>query len=148
MAAPVDQDARTEERSFRLTPQRAAVLDAVQSAHDHPTARDIYRRVQARVPGIGFATVYRTLNLLVEHGEVLELQLGDEPVARYDGNIGHHDHVVCRSCGRIGDLSVPLPPAVVAEAEDRSGFALDGYELQFLGECGDCRQTRAARAEV
>lgn len=139
MAAPVDQDAQAEGRTFRLTPQRAAVLDAVRSASDHPTARDIFRRVQGQVPGIGFATVYRTLNLLVDHGEVLELQLGDDPVARYDGNVGHHDHVVCRSCGRIGDLSVPLPTAVVTEAEQRSGFALDGYELQFLGECADCR---------
>lgn len=130
-------------RSFRLTPQRGAVLDVVLEASDHPTARDIYRRVKERVPGIGFATVYRTLNLLVEHGEVLELQLGDDPVARYDGNVGHHDHVVCTSCGRIGDLAVPLPADIVSEAEARSGFALSGYELQFLGRCADCRLAAA-----
>ncbi|HEY8339038.1 MAG TPA: transcriptional repressor [Egibacteraceae bacterium] len=138
MSSTLDRDAVPEARRFRLTPQRAAVLDAVRSASDHPTARDIYRRVKSRLPGIGFATVYRTLNLLVEHGEILELQLGDDPVARYDGNVGHHDHVVCTDCGRIGDLSVPLPDEVLAEAQDRSGFAVTTYELQFHGRCADC----------
>lgn len=142
MSPTVRDDAPPEGRTFRLTPQRAAVLDVVQAAHDHPTARDIYRRVKAHVPGIGFATVYRTLNLLVEHGEVLELQLGDDPVARYDGNNGHHDHVVCTGCGRIGDLAVPLPSDLVAEAEARTGFAVTGYELQFLGRCADCHRTQ------
>jgi Fur family ferric uptake transcriptional regulator/Fur family peroxide stress response transcriptional regulator len=123
-----------------LTPQRAAVLDVVREAHDHPTARDIYRRVKGRAPGIGFATVYRTLNLLADHGEVLELQLGDDAVARYDGNTGHHDHLVCTNCGEIVDLSVPLPDAVLSQAARRSGYDIHGYELQFHGRCRDCRE--------
>ena len=140
MSSTLDHDAPPQAHGFRLTPQRAAVLDAVRSASDHPTARDIYPRVKSRLPGLGFATGYRTLNQLVEHGQVLELQLGDDAVARYDGNVGHHDHVVCTGCGRIGDLSVPLPGAVLAEAQERSGFAVTTYELQFLGRCSDCRQ--------
>ncbi|MPZ86847.1 MAG: transcriptional repressor [Nitriliruptorales bacterium] len=128
----------SERPAFRLTPQRAAVLEVVRAATDHPTARDIYRRVRARQPGIGFATVYRTLNLLVAHAEILELQLGDGAVARYDGNTGHHDHVLCEACGAVADVRVELPALACLKAEAASGFAVSGYELQFRGRCRDC----------
>ncbi|MGH8886452.1 MAG: Fur family transcriptional regulator [Egibacteraceae bacterium] len=122
---------------FRLTPQRAAVREVVWEARDHPTAREIYRRVKARQPGIGFATVYRTLNLLVEHGAILELALGD--VARYDPNTAPHGHVRCTGCGAIVDINVPLPASTTRRAARDSGFDVDGYELQFLGRCAACR---------
>lgn len=124
--------------AFRLTPQRAAVLDTVRRAQDHPTARGVYQRVRRRVPGIGFATVYRALNLLADHGQVLELQLGDEAVARYDGNVARHDHVVCSRCGAVADVSVELPEHATVEATAASGFAVDSYELRFSGRCPSC----------
>lgn len=126
-------------RPFRLTPQRAAVFQVVRDACDHPTARDIYARVKACQPGIGFATVYRTLNLLAEHGEILELQLGDDAVARYDANTAPHDHILCTSCGAIADINVPLPESTTRRAASESGFEVEGYELQFLGRCASCR---------
>lgn len=129
---------------FRLTPQRAALLQAVRAASDHPTAGELYRRVKDRMPSLGFATVYRTLNLLAEHGEVLELQLGDDAVARYDGNTGHHDHIRCTGCGAIADLSVPLPAALIAQAEQASGYAVTTYELQFAGTCPECTAASVA----
>jgi len=114
------------------------VLDTVRRAQDHPTARDVYQRVRRRVPGIGFATVYRALNLLADHGQVLELQLGDEAVARYDGNVARHDHVVCSRCGAVADVSVELPEHATVEATAASGFAVDSYELRFSGRCPSC----------
>jgi Fur family ferric uptake transcriptional regulator/Fur family peroxide stress response transcriptional regulator len=122
-----------------MTPQRAAVADVVRSAHDHPTAREIYVRVKRRHPGIGFATVYRTLNLLVEHGDILELQLGDGAVARYDANTALHEHVRCTVCGVIADLHVGLPAGTASKAAQASGFDVDGYALQFSGRCPRCR---------
>ena len=124
--------------AFRLTPQRAAVRDVVRQAQDHPTAREVYQRVRHRAPGIGFATVYRALNLLADHSQVLELQLGDEAVARYDGNVARHDHVVCNPCGAVADVSVELPAHVTIEATAASGFAVDAYELRFSGRCPSC----------
>jgi Fur family ferric uptake transcriptional regulator/Fur family peroxide stress response transcriptional regulator len=114
------------------------VLDVVRQAHDHPTAREVYQRVRRRAPGIGFATVYRALNLLAKHGQVLELQLGDEAVARYDGNVARHDHVVCTRCGAVADVSVDLRDHITVEAAAASGFAVDAYELRFSGRCPSC----------
>lgn len=124
--------------AFRLTPQRAAVLQVVRAAHDHPTARDILARVRALLPGIGFATVYRTLDLLVAHGQVLELALGDATSTRYDGNTHPHQHVLCTSCGAAADVSVELPPGAASAAQAASGFAVTGCDVQFLGLCRGC----------
>lgn len=128
-----------EPGTFRMTPQRAAVLAAVRAAADHPSARDIYARVRRELPSIGVATVYRTLDLLVAHRQILELQLGDGAVARYDGNTGPHDHVTCTVCGAVADVHVRLPEAALEDAASASGFRVEGYDLQFVGRCPDCR---------
>lgn len=124
---------------FRLTPQREAVLSAARGSDDHPTARDLHARVREELPGVGVATVYRTLDLLRDHGLLLELQLGDDPVARYDANTGNHHHVVCTDCGAIGDVDIALPASVTQQAEQASGFEINAAELQFVGRCAPCR---------
>ncbi len=123
---------------MRETPQRRAVLDALHASPDHPTAQEVYERVRRASPGIGFATVYRTLNLLVASGQALELALGDA-AARYDANTHRHDHVVCDGCGRAVDVDLPVPPAMVARVAGESGFAVTGYHLQFRGRCPQCQ---------
>src|SRR4051812_30402509 len=125
--------------TLRLTPQRRAVLDVLRACDDHPTAADVLARVRRRHPGIGAATVYRSLALLVESGEALELNLGDGASARYDGNISHHDHVVCVDCGCAIDIPRNSPTPNVAGLSRRTGFSITGYDLQFHGSCPDCR---------
>jgi Fe2+ or Zn2+ uptake regulation protein len=129
--------------TLRLTPQRRAVLDVLRACDDHPTAADVLDRVRQRHPGIGAATVYRTLGLLVDSGEALELALGDGSSARYDGNTTHHDHVVCVDCGRAIDIPRSnAPEPNVRGISRRTGFAITGYDLQFHGRCPDCREQR------
>jgi Fur family ferric uptake transcriptional regulator len=128
-----------EAHVYRSTPQRDAILHVVREARDHPTARDVWERVQRHRPGIGVATVYRTLDLLAANGMVLALQLGDDAIARYDGNVAAHDHVVCEVCGVIADVTVPLPDGTVQAVEEDTGFAIRGSELQFRGVCPGCR---------
>ena len=135
----------TPRANMRLTPQRQAVLDVLRACTDHPTAGDVLDRVRRRHPGIGAATVYRSLALLVESGEALELNLGDGASARYDGNTSHHDHVVCVDCGRA--IDIPRGKAStpnVTGLSRRTGFAITGYDLQFHGRCPDCRKTSTA----
>jgi Fur family ferric uptake transcriptional regulator/Fur family peroxide stress response transcriptional regulator len=121
-----------------MTPQRQAVLDVLLGSHDHPTATEVYDRVRRTQPGIGAATVYRSLALLVESGQAVELSLGDGSSARYDGNTARHDHVVCDGCGRAVDVETPLPPRTVPTLSRDTGFAITGYDLQFRGRCPDC----------
>ncbi len=125
----------------RLTPQRQAVLRTLESATDHPTAAEVFERVRVAVPGIGPATVYRTLALLVSHGLALELSLGDGSAARYDGNTVRHDHLVCLSCGAASDIDSALPAQVVRQLTERTGYAITRYDLQFHGLCPACKST-------
>lgn len=123
---------------LRLTPQRQAVLDVLRSSPDHPTAQDVIDRVRRTAPGIGAATVYRTLNLLVEQGYALELALGDA-AARYDANTSRHDHVVCVRCGAASDVDAPLPARIASTVENVSGFVVTGHDLRFRGLCPTCQ---------
>jgi Fur family ferric uptake transcriptional regulator/Fur family peroxide stress response transcriptional regulator len=124
-----------------MTPQRQAVLDVLHACADHPTAAEVYDRVRRIHPGIGAATVYRSLALLVGSGEALELTLGDGSSARYDGKVDRHDHVVCVGCGRAVDVHTPLPSSAIRTLSRSTGFRITGYDLQFRGRCPDCSTT-------
>ncbi|HVY11073.1 MAG TPA: transcriptional repressor [Mycobacteriales bacterium] len=126
-------------RASRSTPQRRAVLDVISRSEDHPTAAEVLDRVCELLPGIGAATVYRTLGMLVESGQILELRVGHSPT-RYDRNILRHDHLVCDSCGTVFDVDLSLGRRRVFDpVEAEQGFRVSGYDLRVHGECRDCK---------
>jgi Fe2+ or Zn2+ uptake regulation protein len=129
----------TQDTQWRLTPQRRAVLEVLESATDHPTAAEVFERVRGYSPGIGPATVYRTLALLVANGLALELSLGDGSASRYDGNVSRHDHLVCVSCGAASDITPALPAQLLQQLTGSSGYQITHYDLQFHGLCPDCQ---------
>lgn len=124
---------------FRLTPQRRTILEELRQARDHPSAAELYRRVRARAPGVGFATVYKTLNLLAEHDLIQELQFGDA-ASHFDGNAQPHSHGICTRCQRIVDLEVNMSPEQVLAAARGQPFQASGYRLEFYGLCSQCLQ--------
>jgi Fe2+ or Zn2+ uptake regulation protein len=134
--------------SARSTPQRQAVLAALEASTDHPTAAEVFERVRAELPGIGAATVYRTLGLLVDSGLALELNLGDGSAARFDGNTERHDHLVCSGCGAAVDIDQALPAHLLAELTARTGYAVSRYDLQFHGLCPTCQSRSDASPTV
>jgi len=123
---------------LRLTPQRRAVLDVVAESADHPTARQVLDRVRERVEGVGSATVYRTLALLVESGQVAELRVGEGQALRYDRSVHRHDHLVCTACGEIQDTHVQLDAGALAELTEKMSFTVAGYDVQLHGRCARC----------
>jgi Fur family peroxide stress response transcriptional regulator len=124
--------------ALRLTPQRRAVLDVVAESQDHPTAGQVLDRVRERVEGVGAATVYRTLALLVESGQLAELRLGEGQSLRYDQNVHRHAHLVCTVCGLVQDTHVQLDAAVLAELTEKASFTVTGYDVQLHGRCAQC----------
>jgi Fur family transcriptional regulator, peroxide stress response regulator len=124
--------------ALRLTPQRRAVLDVVTESGDHPTAAQILDRVRRRVEGVGPATVYRTLALLVETGQVAELRLVEGQALRYDHTVHRHDHLVCTGCGLVEDTHVQLDAGALAELTRKTSFTVAGYDVQLHGSCARC----------
>ena len=127
--------------SFRMTPQRQAVLAAVQASDDHPRAADIYERVQRMRRGIAFGTVYNALNALAEQGIIRQLTFGDA-ASRFDARIDRHDHAVCTRCGSLADVHAAPSPSAVRAVAERTGFTIHEHHTQLLGVCAACREPR------
>ncbi len=126
---------RLRERGWRMTAQRRVIAEAMAGDHVHLAADEVYERARAALPEVSLATVYNTLNELVEMGEVLELTHADGR-KRYDPNtVERHHHLVCTSCGRMLDVTADEPG--LAESE-RHGFDLHDVEVTFRGRCPDC----------
>ena len=130
------RDARPD---FRMTPQRAAILEAVKGADGHLTAGEIFERVHTRYPSIAYGTVYRTLHLFAERGLILEFPFGDE-ASRFDKRTDRHDHVRCTTCGKLVDVDVPEALFARQVASEQSGFAIVGHQTVFSGICPACQR--------
>jgi Fur family transcriptional regulator, stress-responsive regulator len=129
---------RLRSRGWRVTPQRRAVVAALAGDHVHRTADQVHAIARQVVPEVSLATVYNTLNELVQLGEISELRLADGS-ARYDPKTGpDHHHLVCRSCGRIFDVEPAGVGGVVLPADQRHGMRIEAVEVVFRGRCADC----------
>lgn len=123
---------------LRMTPQRQAVLEAVQASDDHPRAADIYERVRSTMPRIAFGTVYNALHALAEHGIILQLTFGDY-ASRFDARVDRHDHAICTRCGELVDTEAPPTRDTIDRAAAATGFEIHEHHTQLIGLCAACR---------
>jgi len=128
----------------RQTQQLAAVLDVVQTAHDHPTAEEVHRRVRHRLPRVSLGTVYRNLQKLSAQQRVRVVHLADR-AARYDAVLDDHDHFACERCGTVTDLMRRSIPPADSSVLKRAGFVVRAHALTFYGLCPKC-QPHGARS--
>jgi Fur family transcriptional regulator, peroxide stress response regulator len=130
---------------LKLTPQRLAILDYLEGNTSHPSAEDIYRSVQERFPTMSLATVYSTLAVLKEKGNVLELTV-DPNKKRYDPNTSLHNHLICVKCKTIVDIHddyrIDLPDSA------RQDFDVVKNHVEFYGFCPKCKNKETTDKEV
>lgn len=132
---------RVEARSRYATNQRRLVLRALMGQHSWVTPRQLHSLLQEEQPGIGQATVYRTLELLVDTGAAARfVQENNESKYIYCPP-RHHHHLVCTRCGLVKDVEACPLPAVGAALEKRTGFQINDHTITFFGYCADCRRT-------
>jgi Fur family peroxide stress response transcriptional regulator len=142
----LDAEARFEElvsklreREYRLTPQRIALLRLLAASDGHPSASHLYDQIKDQFPTTSLATVYKTLNVLKEIDQVMELGFSDGD-NRYDGNRPYpHPHLICINCRRILDAEVRLAQELVQEVVQSSGYQIVSHRLDFFGVCPDCQ---------
>ena len=127
-----------KEKKLKLTPQRLAVYQYLQSTTEHPSAEAIYKALQKTYPTMSLATVYKALKTLVEVDLVLELNVG-EGNFRYDARSYDHAHIQCLKCGKVEDL-IDLPiPDLNSLVADHSGYQVKSNRLFFYGICKSCQ---------
>ncbi len=128
-----------ERRGLKLTSERQALFDEVFSKHEHVEPDELLVRLRAKHKKISRATIYRTLELLVEAGVVGKLRIG-EAGYRYERlHAGdHHDHLICDQCGRVIEFFEPRIEALQDEVAARHGFLLLSHSHQMRGICRRC----------
>lgn len=131
--------AKLKGRDFRLTPQRLAILTILAGSEEHPTVDEIYTEVRNKFPTTSIATVYKTIALLKELNEVLELGFPDGS-NRYDGNRPYpHPHVICMKCRKILDPEIASVDQLSEEMKNKTGYIISSHRLDFFGLCPECQ---------
>jgi Fur family transcriptional regulator, peroxide stress response regulator len=128
-----------KEHNFRITPQRIAVLRILALSEGHPSVEQIHESVKEAFPTTSLATVYKTVTLLKELNEVLELGF-PEGSNRYDGSKPYpHPHLICTKCRKIIDPDLESLEGVTKELTSETGFKITSHRLDFFGICPDCQ---------
>jgi Fur family transcriptional regulator, ferric uptake regulator len=122
---------------LRNTRQRDAIVAVLADATGPLTVEELHRRSQAIVPGIGIATVYRTLKLLVDAGSTLAVTLPSGETRYESSQRGHHHHFQCLICDTVYDFhSCPLSLRRDTPGAD---FTVEHHELTLFGTCPTCQ---------
>jgi len=131
---------KLRERHFRITPQRILILKILALSDGHPSVEDIYEQVKRDFPTTSLATVYKTVTLLKELNEVLELGFA-EGGNRYDGKKPYpHPHLICTKCRKIFDPDLESLEGLKQELVSETGFRITSHRLDFFGICPDCQE--------
>ncbi len=131
---------RLDGRGLRMTGPRRAIVEALVHRHEAFTAEDL----QFQVPGVGRATVFRTIRLLVESGVVCKLsQLDGRPLYSISHE-GHHHHAICQRCGAVLDIYRCGVDNLLENIELATGSRGLGHRLEGFVVCPACVAAEAA----
>lgn len=144
-AAHIEEHLRFESflrgRQLKLTEERRALLDAVLGWEQHFDADELHMGLKGKGKDISRATVYRTLDLLIQCGLVRKQSFGDQH-AHYEAvrHDEHHDHLICLSCNKITEFFRPDLEALQDTICEEHRFRSLHHSLQIFGLCSECRE--------
>lgn len=129
------------EHNLPVTAQRLAIADVILGTDRHLSAEEVAKELRSHGSNAGTATVYRTIEVLVRSGLVVERDFG-EGFKRYEAARGvpHHEHLLCTVCGRVTefrDERLERMTTLLAETHD---YSRQRHRLVIYGLCGDCRR--------
>ena len=134
---------RLELRGHRITGSRRRVLEALVSAPAHFTVEDVLRQL----PGVGRATVFRTMKLLQDLNVVCRVLMENGELHYRLSARGHHHHLVCRSCGRVEDFSTCDVGSLIDQLTQATDYQIEGHWLEVYGRCQSCRAREPATVD-
>lgn len=140
MKSPVTRlDDHIKGCGLRTSSQRNAILSIMESEKRHYTVEELYEITKKSNPGIGIATVYRTIRLFCEAGIIREIHLAND-VTRYEviNDNTHHDHLICVECGTFVEISSGIIEKEQMRIAHNHGFELTDHSLILYGICKKC----------
>ncbi|AEB44430.1 Fur family transcriptional regulator [Micromonospora maris] len=139
----LEKDATTVTQTMpnvsRNTRQRAEVLALLREVEGFHSAQHLHQMLLSRKARVGLTTVYRTLQLLVDAGEIDSTRLpGGEQLFRRCSQSRHHHHLVCRECGRTVEVAGPAVERWADKMAVQHGFTDVDHTLEIFGTCAEC----------
>ena len=117
--------------------QREAIVSFLKTRKDHPTADVVYQHMREIIPNISLGTVYRNLNQLANSGTILRLPCGGK-TDHFDACTDPHYHFICRECGAVKDIDMPVNTSLLDDAMNCSDFQIEDVSVLFSGLCEGC----------
>jgi Fur family ferric uptake transcriptional regulator len=132
-----------ERKGYRKTPERFAVLNKIYSIRGHFDVESLYEIMKTEKYAISIATVYNTIELLLECNLIKKHQFG-ENASRYEKSFegGNHDHLICTACGKVVEFWNPLVEKIQKTATDSTQFEVNYHVLYFYGLCPECKSKK------
>jgi Fur family peroxide stress response transcriptional regulator len=118
---------------LKVTPQRVEIIRFLQAHRVHPTAQQIYEHVLRKVGSVSFTTIYNTMRVLEQMGQVRKIPI-TENAAIYDIDTSDHGHFVCEVCGTVYDIAYKASFQIPHQARKT--------ELIVYGVCERCIKTQ------
>ena len=130
------------QHNLPVTQQRLAIAGVVFASDRHLSVEEVSNDVAAQGENAGTATVYRTLDLLVKSGLVVERDFG-EGFRRFEParGIPHHEHLLCTVCGRVDEFRDERLERMTTIIAESHGYSRQRHRLVIYGVCADCQRS-------
>ncbi len=125
-------------QGYRITPQREMIIETLAHGDVHMSAEEIYQQVLQRSKAVNLATVYRTLDLLVDKGYATRFMDSDGKLMYATEKHGTHLHLTCRICGNNYQTDANLLNPLIRQIEEMTGFKADFEHIALSGICKNC----------
>jgi Fur family transcriptional regulator, ferric uptake regulator len=130
---------RLRAAGLRRSGARDAVIAAFFEHPGHMTIEELTARARRQAPSVGYATVWRAVQLLVENGLAAARDFGRQTRFEAVHARPHHDHLVCTRCGAVDEFEHDEIERLQEEIAREIGFVIDAHKLELYGVCARCR---------
>jgi Fur family peroxide stress response transcriptional regulator len=137
---PIDFKTKLKEHGLKVTPQRMAVLEAVDALHNHPTSDEVFQVIRKKYPSIATGTVYKILDTLAEKGIIRRVKT-ERGLLRYDAVTSGHHHLYCAVSERIEDYYNDELTSLLKDYFRKNhikDFEIEEIKLQIIGRFPEC----------
>ena len=124
---------------LKVTSQRLVIYQALLQTEEHPSAEKIFEKISQEHPSISLATVYKTLETLVESGLAKKVKTAND-LLRFDAKTGNHNHLYCSNTDQIIDFDDPELQTILEgyfAKKKFQNFKVNDFQLQVNGEILD-----------